>query len=123
MVFTTTTTTTSTTTPLPLPIPYNHQPEREPGPEPDPIVFVTPLSVTPTDVQETASEESPPGLMEAASTGRAVDYRTSYPFGQLITPLIKSARPSQNYKNYKSKGNRYQNPQRGYTRGTCESII
>ena len=88
----------------------------------EPIVFVTPLSVTPAEVKETGSEEPPQGLIEAASTGRAVDYRTSYPFGQLITPLVKSARPqrpSQNYKNYKPKGNRYQNPQRGYSRGKC----
>ena len=112
---------------MPLPIPYNHQPEPAAAPEvveQSPAVFVTPVSLTTTELQELASEAPPQGLVEAASTGRAVDYRPAYPFGQLITPLIKSGRPqhfsvrprpSKNRIN--PMGSRYKAKNGGYKRG------
>lgn len=118
-----TTATPTTTTALPLPIPYNHQPgpvaESGSIPAQEPSVFVTPLSVTTTAEPTAAPEEEPPlGMIEGASTGRAVDYRPSYPFNQFVAPLVKTARPRPGPKrNYPKAPNRYQAPQRGYNRG------
>lgn len=85
---------TSTSTTSPPPIPYNHQPE---GTTSSPL-FVTPLVVTEAEkVDDPApvSEEQTEPVVQGASTGRAVDYRTAYPFGQLITPLLRGGKPQQ----------------------------
>jgi len=99
-------TSTSTTT-LP-PIPYNHQPE---GTTNTPV-FVTPLVASdagkasdpaPDPEPAPVSEEQPDPVLEGASTGRAVDYRTGYPFGQLITPLLRGGKPQYNSRPTKTR--------------------